>query len=64
MTPELKTELGVSVSAWIFIVISKLINLLPEFQLLAVFMAIISTFITIVINLPKFVEVIKKKLFK
>ena len=64
MTPELKTELGVSFLAWLFIGISKLINLLPEFQLVAVFMAILSTFITIVINLPKFVEVIKKKLFK
>lgn len=64
MTPELKTELGVSLIAWLFIVVSKLIDLLPEFQLVAVFMAMLSTFITIVINLPKFVEVIKKKLFK
>ena len=64
MTPELRTEIGVSLIAWLFIVVSKLIDLLPEFQLVAVFMAILSTFITIVINLPKFVEVIKKKLFK
>lgn len=64
MTPELKTELGVSLIAWLFIVVSKLIDLLPEFQLVAVFMAILSTFITIVINLPKFVQVIKQKLFK
>lgn len=64
MTPELKTELGISLIAWLFIGVSKLINLLPEFQLVAVFMAILSTFITIVINLPKFVQVIKQKLFK
>ena len=64
MTPELRTEIGVSLIAWLFIVVSKLIDLLPEFQLVAVFMAILSTFITIVINLPKFVEIIKEKLFK
>lgn len=63
MAPELKTELGISLSAWVFIVVSKLINLIPEFQLVAVWMAILSTLITIVVNLPKFIQVIKK-LFK
>ncbi len=61
MTPEFKTELGISLSAWLFIGVSKLINLLPEFQLVAVFLAIISTFITIVINLPKLIQTIKQR---
>lgn len=63
MTPEFKTELSISFLAWLFIGISKLINLLPEFQLVAVCMAILSTFVTIVVNLPKFVQIIKN-LFK
>jgi hypothetical protein len=63
MTPEFRTDLGISLSAWLFIGVSKIINLLPEFQLVAVFMAIVSTFVTIVVNLPKFVQIIKK-LFK
>jgi hypothetical protein len=61
MTPEFRTELGISLSAWLFIFISKLVNLLPEFQLLAVFLAIVSTFITIVINLPQLIQTIKKR---
>jgi hypothetical protein len=63
MTPELRAELSISFLAWLFIGVSKIINLLPEFQLIAVFMAIVSTFVTIVVNLPKFVQIIKK-LFK
>jgi hypothetical protein len=61
MTPEFKTELGISLSAWLFIFISKLVNLLPEFQLLAVFLAIVSTFITIIINLPQLIQTIKQR---
>lgn len=63
MTPELKTEIGISLISWVFIIISKLANLLPELQVVAILFAILSTSITILINLPKFVQTIKK-LFK
>lgn len=60
MTQELKTEIGISLISWVFIIISKLVNLLPELQVVAVLFAILSTSITILINLPKFVQTIKK----
>jgi len=63
MTQELKTEIGISLISWVFIIISKLANLLPELQVVAILFVILSTSITILINLPKFVQTIKK-LFK
>lgn len=63
MTQELKTEIGISLISWVFIIISKLVNLLPELQVVAILFVILSTSITILINLPKFVQTIKK-LFK
>jgi hypothetical protein len=63
ITQEVKFEFGIAITSWIFLILSKVADLLPEFQAVAVLLAILSSFITILINLPKLVFIVKK-LFK
>ena len=60
MTQDVKSEFGIALVSWVFVLISKMVELLPELQIFAVFLAIISSFISIVIGLPKAIAVIKK----
>jgi len=60
ITQEVKFEFGIAITSWIFLILSKVANLLPEFQAVAVLLAILSSFITILINLPKLIFIIKK----
>jgi hypothetical protein len=60
ITQEVKFEFGIAITSWFFLILSKVANLLPEFQAVAVLLAILSSFITILINLPKLVFIIKK----
>ena len=63
MTQELKSEFGVALVSWIFLLISKMAHFLPELQVFAVFLAIVSSLISIILGLPK-VFVLIKKFFK
>jgi hypothetical protein len=63
ITQEFKFEFGIAITSWVFLFLSKVADLLPEFQALAVLLAILSSFVTIMINLPKLIFIIKK-LFK
>lgn len=60
ITQEVKFEFGIAITSWIFLILSKVADLLPEFQALAVLLAILSSFVTILINLPKLVFIVKK----
>ena len=60
MTQDVKSEFGIALVSWVFVLISKMVELLPELQIFAVFLAIISSFISIVIGLPKAISTIKK----
>jgi hypothetical protein len=60
ITQEVKFEFGIAITSWIFLILSKVADLLPEFQAVAVLLAILSSFITILINLPKLILIIKK----
>jgi hypothetical protein len=60
MTQDVKSEFGIALVSWVFVLISKMVELLPELQIFAVFLAIISSFISIVIGLPKAIATIKK----
>jgi hypothetical protein len=60
ITQEVKFEFGIAITSWIFLILSKVADLLPEFQAVAVLLAILSSFITILINLPKLVFIVKK----
>lgn len=62
MTQELKSEFGVALVSWIFLLISKMAHWLPELQVFAVFLAIISSLISIILGLPKVFVLIKKLL--
>jgi len=60
MTHELKSEFGVALVSWVFLLISKMAHFLPELQVFAIFLAIISSLISITIGLPKAIAAIKK----
>lgn len=62
MTQELKSEFGVALVSWIFLLISKMAHFLPELQVFAVFLAIVSSLISITLGLPKVITLIKKLL--
>jgi hypothetical protein len=60
MTHELKSEFGVALVSWVFLLISKMAHFLPELQVFAIFLAIVSSLISITIGLPKAIAAIKK----
>ena len=59
MTPQFKIEVGVIVSSWIALFFAKLIPLIPQLQVMAILLAIISTGLTILLNIPKIIKLIK-----
>lgn len=63
ITPEFKLEIGGVFGAWILLYITKVIPLLPQLQVVAVCLAILSTCITLVLNIPKIVELIKSAIY-
>lgn len=44
---------------WGLLFFNKMIQFIPELQVIALFLAIFSTFITIILNIPKLVKFIK-----
>jgi hypothetical protein len=59
MTPEFKNELLMTLSAWVLLFFAKLVPFIPQLQVIAILLAIFSTFVTILLNIPKLIKIIK-----
>jgi hypothetical protein len=47
-------------ATWILLIFSKLIEFMPHLQVVAVLLAIMCSFVTLVLNVPKIVKMIEK----
>jgi uncharacterized membrane protein YqgA involved in biofilm formation len=56
---EIKYDMFLNISAWVFVGLGILSSLTPILQFIALVFAIIGSFISITTNLPKFINTIK-----